>query len=371
MEQAELPTRVGEAPGEAALKRCRRSLPRGIPASRCGRNAHREHLGEPGGMKQHIRVAVIGGGVTGCSVLYHLAKAGVDRRGPLRAIRADLGLLVACRRRYQRLRRRRQHGIPAEVQLRALPVPRGRERAVLRLPPHRRAHPRPHAGASRGADRAQGEDASPWPRSGVPDPRKSTRQGAHSRSRPDRRRALGAEPGPCRPERGDPRLRPGGPKPGGRDPPAVSGGRDQPAPGRRLGGGHRPGDLPGRARGQCGRAVGPGSGGARGHLPAPDAGRAPLLRDREHPGESRRWSAKCPPSATPTRASTCARRARDCSWAPTKASAPTGRRRGLRRTSATSCSRTTSIAWSTTSRRWSRSSPCSAARASSGSSTGR
>ena len=27
-------------------------------------------------MKQHVRVAVIGGGVTGCSVLYHLAKAG-------------------------------------------------------------------------------------------------------------------------------------------------------------------------------------------------------------------------------------------------------------------------------------------------------
>ena len=27
-------------------------------------------------MKSHARVAVIGGGVTGCSVLYHLAKAG-------------------------------------------------------------------------------------------------------------------------------------------------------------------------------------------------------------------------------------------------------------------------------------------------------
>ena len=32
-------------------------------------------------MKSHVQVAVIGGGVIGCSVLYHLTKLGWKRRG--------------------------------------------------------------------------------------------------------------------------------------------------------------------------------------------------------------------------------------------------------------------------------------------------
>ena len=210
-------------------------------------------------------------------------QGGVDGRRPLRTLRADRGLLVARGRWHQRLRRRRQHGIPAEVQLRDLSVSRGGERAVLRLSPHRRAHPRAHPGTPRRVDGAQGEDPAPRPGGCVPVEVGGPGPRAHPRPRPGGGRALGAEPGARRPERGHPGLREGGPEPGCKHLPAVPGRRDQPAPGRWLGSRHRPGHLPGRARGKRGRALGAGGGGARGRIPAPDAGRAPLLRDREHP----------------------------------------------------------------------------------------
>ena len=49
-------------------------------------------------VKTHARVAVIGGGVVGASVLYHLAKRRLDRRRADRARRAHLGLDLARRR---------------------------------------------------------------------------------------------------------------------------------------------------------------------------------------------------------------------------------------------------------------------------------
>ena len=46
---------------------------------------------EAGGKKlpSHAKVVVIGGGVVGCSILFHLAKFGWKRRGPARARRTD------------------------------------------------------------------------------------------------------------------------------------------------------------------------------------------------------------------------------------------------------------------------------------------
>ena len=54
-------------------------------------------------MKAHYRVVVIGGGVVGASVLYHLTKLGWTRRGAGRALRADRWLVLARRRRLHAL----------------------------------------------------------------------------------------------------------------------------------------------------------------------------------------------------------------------------------------------------------------------------
>ena len=49
-------------------------------------------------VKSQARVVVIGGGVVGCSVLYHLAKAGLDRRDADRALGADQRVVAGTRR---------------------------------------------------------------------------------------------------------------------------------------------------------------------------------------------------------------------------------------------------------------------------------
>ena len=50
-------------------------------------------------LPKHARVAVIGGGVVGCSVLYHLAKK-VARHFIVGAARAQLRFFLARRRRF-------------------------------------------------------------------------------------------------------------------------------------------------------------------------------------------------------------------------------------------------------------------------------
>ena len=86
----------------------------------------------------HARVAVIGGGVVGASVLYHLAKARLDRRRADRARRADVGLDLACGRRHAHAERRSRTS-PSCRNTRSSSIARSRSvRAVLRHPHHRR-----------------------------------------------------------------------------------------------------------------------------------------------------------------------------------------------------------------------------------------
>ena len=87
-------------------------------------------------MKTSARAVVIGGGVVGASVLYHLAKIGWTDVAARREERADLGLDLARGRRHAHLQRRRQHLAPAEVHHRPLPRDRGALGPVLRLHPN-------------------------------------------------------------------------------------------------------------------------------------------------------------------------------------------------------------------------------------------
>ena len=57
-------------------------------------------------MRTHAQAVVIGGGVVGCSILYHLARAGWHRRRAAGTFRADFGLDMACRRQHPRAARR-------------------------------------------------------------------------------------------------------------------------------------------------------------------------------------------------------------------------------------------------------------------------
>ena len=88
-------------------------------------------------MKSHYRVVVIGGGVVGASVLYHLAKLGWSRHRPDRAQGADRGLDLARGRGLPRHQRRPQHRGPAGLYDQPLQAARGGERAE-----HRPAHDR-------------------------------------------------------------------------------------------------------------------------------------------------------------------------------------------------------------------------------------
>ena len=61
------------------------------------------------------QVVVIGGGVVGASVLYHLTKAGLDGRRPARAARADRRVHVARGRRHAHPERRPERRPPPAV----------------------------------------------------------------------------------------------------------------------------------------------------------------------------------------------------------------------------------------------------------------
>ena len=113
-------------------------------------------------MKSSAQVVVIGGGVVGASVLYHLTKRGLDRRRAARAQAAHCRLDVARGRRHAHAQRRPQRRPPAAVHGQPLPRDRGRVRPELQHPPPRRADAGRHARATRLA--AHGRRPRPLPR---------------------------------------------------------------------------------------------------------------------------------------------------------------------------------------------------------------
>ena len=96
-------------------------------------------------MRSEARVVVIGGGVVGCSVLYHLTKLGWQRRRAARAGRADLGLDLARRGRHAHPQQRPQRRQAAGLHDPAVQGDRGDLGPVLRHPSDRRDHARRHA----------------------------------------------------------------------------------------------------------------------------------------------------------------------------------------------------------------------------------
>ncbi len=89
-------------------------------------------------MKSHVKAVVIGGGVVGCSVLYHLAKRRLDRHHADRALGADLRLDLARRRRLPHAQRRPQRRQAAGLHDQPLQGAGGADRPVLRAAPGRR-----------------------------------------------------------------------------------------------------------------------------------------------------------------------------------------------------------------------------------------
>ena len=91
-------------------------------------------------MKSSARAVVIGGGVVGASVLYHLAKIGWTDVTAAREERTDVRFDLARGRRHAHVQRRSQHLAAAEIHDRPLPRDRADLRPVLRLASERRSH---------------------------------------------------------------------------------------------------------------------------------------------------------------------------------------------------------------------------------------
>ena len=100
-------------------------------------------------MKVNAQAVVIGGGVVGASVLYHLAKIGWTDVLLLEKSELTSGLDLARRRRHAHVQRRGQHLAAAEVHDRSLSRDRGAVRPVLRTASERRPDARRHAGRTR------------------------------------------------------------------------------------------------------------------------------------------------------------------------------------------------------------------------------
>ena len=234
-------------------------------------------------MKSSAQVVVIGGGVVGCSVLYHLTKAGWTRRRAARAARADGRLDVARGRWHAHPQRRPERGPPPAVHDQAVRGDRARVRPGLLDPPARRADAGRHGGPD--GLPADGPVARPLPGHGPRAHLGARGAGPLPPARPAvlRRRAVRPGRGPRRPDRGHPRLRQVRPARRGGDPPAHQGRRADPAPRRHVGRadrGRRP--DPRRACRQRRRAVGArgrpdGRAGAAGPRHA-----APVPADRGH-----------------------------------------------------------------------------------------
>ena len=131
-------------------------------------------------MKSHVQVAVIGGGVVGCSVLYHLTKAGWKDVVLIERERADLRLDLARGGRLPHAERRSERRQAAGLYGRPLQGDREDLRPVLRAAPDRRPAARRHAGAARLAQ--DGACARPLSRHGDRDHLRRGSQGAACRS---------------------------------------------------------------------------------------------------------------------------------------------------------------------------------------------
>ena len=93
-------------------------------------------------MKSHVRVTVIGGGVVGCSVLYHLTRLGWSDVMLIERAELTHGSTWHAARRVPHPERGHQHGRAPGLHHPALPRARGADRPVLRTPSRGRAHPR-------------------------------------------------------------------------------------------------------------------------------------------------------------------------------------------------------------------------------------
>ena len=223
-------------------------------------------------MRSQVRVAVIGGGVVGCSVLYHLTKLGWRDVVLLERDELTSRLQLACRGRHahpeQRSQRRQAPGLHDP------PLPRDRAGLgpVLRHPSDRRHHARRHARPPRfPQDRARA------PQGARPGQRVHLDRGGEAPASADRGRAVRRRPvrpvrGPRRSVGRHPRLRQGGAPRRRRDPSPDAGGRAEGRGGRRLAGGHAGRHDQGRGRGQRRGLVG-----ARGRPPG--RARAASARD--------------------------------------------------------------------------------------------
>ena len=277
-------------------------------------------------MKAHARVAVIGGGVVGCSVLYHLTKLGWSDVVLLERDELTSGSSWHAAGGMHTL-----NSDPNVAKLQDYTIRLYREieddlGPVLRHPPDRRHHARRHARAPRfPQDRACPRQAA-RPGQRVHLDRGGQAPPSRDRGRPFRGRAVRPVRGPRRPRRRHPCLRQGGAHGRRRDLPQHAGDRAEAGGGRRLARDHAHGHDQGRDRGQRRRALG-----ARGRPPgrARAAGArhgAPLPRDRGRAGGrgARRRAAAL--HRLRGRDLHCARRARACCSAPTRRPAGPGRR---------------------------------------------
>ncbi len=271
-------------------------------------------------------MVVIGGGVVGCSVLYHLTKLGWQDVVLLERDELTSGSTWHAAGGMHTL-----NSDPNVAKLQdytdpALPGDRGDLGPVLRHPSDRRHHAGRHARAPRlPQDRACPRPAA-RPGERVHRARRGQAPPSADRDPPFPGRAVRPLRGPHRPLGRDPRLRQVGPTGRRRDPPLHAGDRAPRAGRRRLAGGHAQRQHRGRDRGQRRRAVGargrpPGRAGAAG---ARDG--APLPGDRGPARGGRARPRSCPTRSTSRPRSTPARKARACCSAPTRRPACPGRR---------------------------------------------
>ncbi len=208
-------------------------------------------------MKSEYRVVVIGGGVVGASVLYHLAKLGWSDIAIVERSVLTVGFELACRRRRPCPQRRPQHRRPPGLHDRPALGDRARVRSG-----HRDAHDRWDLGGigSGAVGVAPGDlsDLSDDGHRGRPPDGAGRDQGMVSDHQPRRGPGwtVGRPRGIHRPIGGRSCLCQGRPGTGRRGDRAQPGPRPQPPVRRLLGRGHRAGNDRRRTRCQRGRSLG-------------------------------------------------------------------------------------------------------------------
>ena len=173
--------------------------------------------------RDRARVVVVGGGITGCSVAYHLAKAGLDRRRPAREGRADERLDVP--------RRRARHAVQPLADDDALPP---LQRRALRGAGRVRAARQPADRVQQGEPPGAAARRQPGPRDRARCRRRRPQAGPGVDATGQRgvaaRRRLGRRGRLRRPAHGDLRPRRRRPRARRRDPHAHAGDRHPPRP---------------------------------------------------------------------------------------------------------------------------------------------